>query len=332
MNQKQLRHLIFCIANLSFVLFFTFSCLFGQEQPIKVVGLDKPTISQVENQNIPGGDYKSFELKPGETCQACIDACLNDPNCKAYTYVKPGIQRQNAVCWLKSTVSNPVADPDCISGVKGAVQEAEIQSINPAAVSTYFKINSVELIREQAKSYTSILITNVVNTTLTKAGNIAYSTGNGVVLDLVNVTDTQTGSTLNLKAVSYGPNESDQIKKQIPPSILLVGDYPVIDVVFNDISTTSHLYLLTLGTNVDKSSIDYIRIGKPKQPMTPDYSEKFILSDQIVSTLGSSELRVLFTCTAYYYQGKYCIPLQIKFKYSNSGSRYFHHIQLVQLD
>ncbi len=118
MNQKHSRHLILCIASLFLVLLSTFSCLFGQEQPVKEVGLNKPTISQIENQNIPGGDYKSFELKPGETCQTCIDACLNDPNCKAYTYVKPGAQRQNAVCWLKSTVSNPVADQKCISGVK----------------------------------------------------------------------------------------------------------------------------------------------------------------------------------------------------------------------
>lgn len=87
----------------------------GQEQS------DKTTVTQVENQNIPGGDYKFFELKPGETCQACIDACLKDPNCKAYTYVKPGVQAKNAVCWLKSSVSNPVSDPNCISGVKNTV-------------------------------------------------------------------------------------------------------------------------------------------------------------------------------------------------------------------
>jgi uncharacterized protein (TIGR02145 family) len=79
-------------------------------------------VSQVENQNIPGGDYKSFELKRGETWRDCNDACLNDPNCKAYTYVKPGVQGQNAVCWLKSTVSDPVVDPNCISGVKGNVK------------------------------------------------------------------------------------------------------------------------------------------------------------------------------------------------------------------
>jgi hypothetical protein len=114
MNQK---HLVSCIAGLLLVPFFIFSCLFGQERTRKAVG-DKPTMSYLENKNIVGGDYKSFELKPGETCQACIDACLNDPNCKAYTYVKPGALRQNAMCWLKSAVSNPVDDPNCISGVK----------------------------------------------------------------------------------------------------------------------------------------------------------------------------------------------------------------------
>ncbi len=123
MNQKQLRHLLFCIANLILFNHFTISYLFGQEEQLKVLGINNPTISQLENQNIPGGDYKSFELKPGETCQACIDACLNDPNCKAYTYVKPGVQRQNAVCWLKSAVSNPVVESNCISGIKGTIIE-----------------------------------------------------------------------------------------------------------------------------------------------------------------------------------------------------------------
>jgi hypothetical protein len=135
----------------------------GNKQPVQQVDLDKSTISQLENQNIPGGDYNHFELKPGETCQTCIDACLKDPNCKAYTYVKPGVQGPNAVCWLKSTVSNPVPDPNCISGIKviGKKQtdlEAAIDkpitmisliSKMPADAPSFFASTAVELLAKQ---------------------------------------------------------------------------------------------------------------------------------------------------------------------------------------
>lgn len=123
MNRRNLRHFIFCSASLFLALFFTCSYLFGQEERLQAASQDKSTITHVENQNIPGGDYKSFELNPRETYQVCKNACLNDPKCKAYTYVKPGVQRQNAVCWLKSAVSDPVGDPDCISGIKELVIE-----------------------------------------------------------------------------------------------------------------------------------------------------------------------------------------------------------------
>ncbi|MCX6250837.1 MAG: PAN domain-containing protein [Bacteroidetes bacterium] len=87
------------------------------------VDLGKSSVSKIENQNIPGGDYKHFELKPGETCQACIDACLRDPNCKAYTFVSAGQQGQYAVCWLKSSVSSYVNDNHCKSGIKTFTHE-----------------------------------------------------------------------------------------------------------------------------------------------------------------------------------------------------------------
>lgn len=76
------------------------------------------TVTKVENRNIPGGDYRNFELKPGEPCEKCMEECLKDPNCKAYTYVKPGVQGPDARCWLKSSVSNMVTDQNCISGIK----------------------------------------------------------------------------------------------------------------------------------------------------------------------------------------------------------------------
>ena len=64
-----------------------------------------------------GSDYQNFDLSEARY-ELCRDACANDPSCRAYSYVKPGIQALNARCWLKSSVSDPVPSPCCISGVK----------------------------------------------------------------------------------------------------------------------------------------------------------------------------------------------------------------------
>lgn len=65
-----------------------------------------------------GSDYKSFDL-PDADAELCRAACDDDPKCKAFTYVKPGIQGARAKCWLKDPV--PAARPNegcCVSGVK----------------------------------------------------------------------------------------------------------------------------------------------------------------------------------------------------------------------
>lgn len=65
-----------------------------------------------------GGDYKDFDL-PQPRYESCRDACANDANCRAYTYVKPGGQGPNARCWLKSSVPSPASGLSCcISGVR----------------------------------------------------------------------------------------------------------------------------------------------------------------------------------------------------------------------
>jgi hypothetical protein len=65
----------------------------------------------------PGEDYKYFDLYAPDY-RLCMQACENDPKCKAYTYVKPGIQGPNARCWLKMSVPPARSNPCCISGVK----------------------------------------------------------------------------------------------------------------------------------------------------------------------------------------------------------------------
>ena len=76
------------------------------------------TMGPIEyNTDRNGSDYTNFEL-PQPDPQLCLDACLNDPNCKAWTLVRPGITGAKSRCWLKNAVPEPVSNPDCTSGTK----------------------------------------------------------------------------------------------------------------------------------------------------------------------------------------------------------------------
>jgi hypothetical protein len=72
-----------------------------------------------QNINLPGMDYKNFNL-PSPDPRLCQEACAADVNCRAFTYVKPGIQGREARCWLKSGVPRAVRDACCVFGVKSA--------------------------------------------------------------------------------------------------------------------------------------------------------------------------------------------------------------------
>jgi hypothetical protein len=71
------------------------------------------------NTDRPGMDYSNFDLASANP-SLCEQACNADPNCRAFTYVKPGVQGDNARCWLKNSI--PAATPSdcCVSGVKGS--------------------------------------------------------------------------------------------------------------------------------------------------------------------------------------------------------------------
>jgi hypothetical protein len=66
----------------------------------------------------PGGDYTNITLPPGSVSQVCLNLCSADAPCKAWTYVKPGVQAPNPRCWLKNTVPEARANSCCTSGVK----------------------------------------------------------------------------------------------------------------------------------------------------------------------------------------------------------------------
>ena len=86
-------------------------------------------IQLVNDTNIPGSDYRDFDLKTADP-KLCGLACIDDPTCVACTYVKPGNQGPNARCWLKNNVAAQVPDECCLSGVKEI--RAAIPQVAPA--------------------------------------------------------------------------------------------------------------------------------------------------------------------------------------------------------
>jgi hypothetical protein len=74
-------------------------------------------ISMEPDTDRPGMDYKNFWMdQPCPEC--CRDACADDPNCKAYTYVKPRRPGEKAGCFLKHAVPPAKKNNCCMSGVK----------------------------------------------------------------------------------------------------------------------------------------------------------------------------------------------------------------------
>ncbi|RWM38868.1 PAN domain-containing protein [Mesorhizobium sp.] len=67
----------------------------------------------------PGYDYDRFDLEATIAgFGPCKSACEADTNCKAWTYVKSGVQGPKAICWLKSAVPPPTPNGCCVSGAK----------------------------------------------------------------------------------------------------------------------------------------------------------------------------------------------------------------------
>lgn len=64
-----------------------------------------------------GGDYRNFELKAGDSDDACRDACDADNKCRAWTYSRPGYAGKDARCFLKNQIKPPQRKPGFTSGV-----------------------------------------------------------------------------------------------------------------------------------------------------------------------------------------------------------------------
>jgi hypothetical protein len=64
----------------------------------------------------PGADFSNFNI-PGRGPHTCQSACLQNGDCRAWTYVRAGFQGPVARCWLKSGVPEAQGNPCCVSGI-----------------------------------------------------------------------------------------------------------------------------------------------------------------------------------------------------------------------
>ncbi|OPY16413.1 MAG: hypothetical protein A4E69_00240 [Syntrophus sp. PtaB.Bin138] len=87
-----------------------------------------PGYSQTMESNMdrPGMNLKNFNL-PSPDPKICQDACKQETACRAWTYVKPGVQSQAARCLLKSGVPTAVPNTCCVSGVASSQVISPIQ-------------------------------------------------------------------------------------------------------------------------------------------------------------------------------------------------------------
>jgi hypothetical protein len=91
-------------------------CLSGvkKPQPSLIIAMQKTW--EQDGIDLPGGDYRSIPLDAPDV-RKCSATCAGDSKCRAFTYVKPGIQGPAARCYLKSTVAQVKAVGCCASGI-----------------------------------------------------------------------------------------------------------------------------------------------------------------------------------------------------------------------
>jgi hypothetical protein len=103
------------------------NCVSGWRKGISVTGLFN--INQDTDRG--GQDYKKFWGKGGY--DECEKACGSESKCLAFTWVKPGVQGTNPVCYLKSGVPKATQNPNCVSGVRKAILVKPVGGKTPPA-------------------------------------------------------------------------------------------------------------------------------------------------------------------------------------------------------
>jgi hypothetical protein len=89
-----------------------------------LVLLSLPALA-VDGTNLPGSDYANF---PAHSAKVCMNTCAGESRCKAYTWVKPGIQGPGGMCWLKHSEPDIVKDACCDSFTRRMIDKADIRA------------------------------------------------------------------------------------------------------------------------------------------------------------------------------------------------------------
>ena len=121
---KTARHLGFLFLGVVLAVIYAINSAGHSEHAIAQIQLSQagnPTASMSPMEwdvDRLGMDYRNFNLEAADPT-LCQNACAKEPNCQAWTYVKPNtIQGPNPRCWLKHTIPSPRASSCCVSGIK----------------------------------------------------------------------------------------------------------------------------------------------------------------------------------------------------------------------
>jgi len=71
-------------------------------------------VEPVPNVNLPGHDYLSLPTD-NDHGVSCAARCAGDDRCRASSWVRPGVQGPQAMCWLKDAVPDPQINSDTAS-------------------------------------------------------------------------------------------------------------------------------------------------------------------------------------------------------------------------
>jgi hypothetical protein len=77
--------------------------------------ISKRDLKAEDRTDRPGSDYVNFTTDSWGDCEV---RCMNEQQCRAWTYVRRGIQGPTGRCWLKRGVPAPVGNANMVSGVK----------------------------------------------------------------------------------------------------------------------------------------------------------------------------------------------------------------------
>lgn len=106
-----------------------------------------------DNQNRPGNDYANFDAA---SAFVCSNTCGGESQCKAYTFVRPGIQGPSGRCWLKNPTPQAVSDGCCFSGLHpngvGGMMKPEDKTDRPGSDFRNFESNGWESCQSACQS------------------------------------------------------------------------------------------------------------------------------------------------------------------------------------